>query len=298
MRRVVATLAVSLLLVAAGCNGFTGQGEQTADFSATPVNVPDDSTPGPSLDYPPGVTHERLQNGVELREAHTEWVSEKGYVLEYGVIKRPIGADGFEEFDTTLTIESNRSNFHQRTVHRTASRDSPAVTELWGTEANVYEMEVKAGEPKFEIALEIEDDIPHQDGKHTIDGLGRRDLTLLLNNDENVSIEPRMVNGGQAFFLRGEEIPPGTFFTGPQQHFTETPGFEVHNVSFRLLVTSEGHIREYHYTLVGEKDGTPYVESVSGVYERVGDVTVSPPRWVDEANRTLDSGSTTEATSA
>lgn len=73
-KQALASLAVALLLVTAGCAGFTGGDGSTpeSDTTTTPNGT---STPAEDLDTPPGIQDGEITNSTALYEAHSEAVN-------------------------------------------------------------------------------------------------------------------------------------------------------------------------------------------------------------------------------
>lgn len=173
MRRGSATLAVCLLLVAAGCSGLPGSGD----------------------DAPPGVEDGRLADAEALADAHADALTERGYSHEISVNQTRV-VDG-EPAETNRAQRTSVAPGAAEYTYQLINRgDLSSRFIVWGNESVEYRSVEAGGEREFSRS--------EPTGARALSGVGL--LGAHLSADYEVA-ETRESDGTTLYVLETTERP-------------------------------------------------------------------------------------------
>ncbi|MFC6731437.1 hypothetical protein [Haladaptatus sp. DYSN1] len=291
MRHFVAAVAVSFLLVTAGCSGILGGSDLSADISATPVAVPSDPT------WPPGVNETSVSNVTALMTGHRDALSNQAAVIH---IERtttqlcegqaaPHGdadtcenatiiRDGFSEgkYSANHSHHSARGYTFANSTHMERARTSHYRT--YGEGEQLYINQTHNGNSSYQVVYDQYDSSADPD---------EPSLPQMLRQDRVAEILEQM-----------EVVDVTVIQESPQKRYRITArGFEdsreilerydandIKSSQLSMVVTETGAIlsSEYSYTLVHDEGPRQYEYAATLEYPD----TLSPvkPDWISTMN--------------
>lgn len=277
-------LVVVGLVVLAGCSIVADGGDPEGPAETlTPAPVPttgptDTAAPSP---LPPGVTTGGTISPSALATAHVREVTGRSYV--WAERRRTLTATG----DGNWTEARNRT----RTVRLEAGD-----TYRWSRSRRVVWTGLTLG---YQPALERYADgerryVREQD----VDGPLYR--ARPATNDSQI-LALVAANRIQSYLsLRNVSVSVGRI-DGQRRYWVESRGGGVvdgeyaANLSVGAVVTPDGFVRRISVSYTTERRGTPTRIEYEFAYQRVGNVTVSPPEWLPEARAAVGGGNRTTA---
>ncbi|WP_299269363.1 DUF7537 family lipoprotein [Halorientalis sp.] len=263
-RRVALAVAVAVATVLAGCSWV-----ERPDPSGP---VPGDTT-GTATDA--GIPYDRLA-------AHTDTLRDRGYELRLDVrVRTPNGSTNL-----TVDVASDPDGERQLIQRRAATGTLDRYVD--GTQ--LFTRFAANGSTTFDTA-----------------DLGARNVTFTTDGRNDIAFV-NTVHGSSLRTQRLRQIYEFGEF-GPRQNVTRDgqryatfdltgavtgPNATVtlNHSSGRILIAPSGVVRRASIDLRGTQRGEPFVYAVDYRIGETGDVTVQPPKWLDEARPSGDSTST------
>ncbi|ELZ27441.1 hypothetical protein C475_05965 [Halosimplex carlsbadense 2-9-1] len=270
-------LVVVGLVVLAGCSIVADGGDsegpvETLTPAPVPTTAPTDTVaPSP---LPPGVTTGGTISPSALASAHVRAVTGRSYV--WAERRRTLTATG----DGNWTEARNRT----RTV-----RLEDGDTYRWSRSRRVVWTGLTLG---YQPALERYSDgdtryVREQD----VDGPLYR-ARPATNDSQIVALVA--ANRVQSYLsLRNVSVSVGQV-DGQRRYWVESDGGGVvdgeyaANYSVGAVVTPDGFVRRLSVSYTTERRGTPTRIEYEYAYRQVGNVSVTPPDWIDEARAAVD----------
>ncbi|EMA21191.1 DUF7537 family lipoprotein [Haloarcula amylolytica] len=262
--RWLSTAAVAVLLLTAGCSALIGA-DDTEGGTVTPAPVPTaaESDTATSLDSPPGVTTERLENVALLSAAHRQALNGTTYTLNERYTELTIGNDSTSVRRTETVAVESPTRYRDEMVRLTT--DSNGTVER-------YEQSTYADGTNW---YERRDDgtVERQRGevRFTSDKYAYRTAFYLnryaVVNQSATAVVTR--DGSRTYRIRGSggEIPT-----------TE----RLAEFRIELLVEPAGLVRRFSVWYRTEDRIVEY----SFWYEDIGETTAERPAWLNESAST------------
>ena len=264
-------LVVAVVLLLAGCSGLSAS-DDAAVRTVNPAlqgTVSPTASPTQTPEYPPGVTAEGVDAWI-LANAHHRTLSSAGATVRTN--RAIVGPDG----TTLATVESRyeRSGSHVASGFTVGG----AAPERVGVPGFDYALWSDGNETSTRRTRpDGEAEYTHFSGSppSSLGGPGTgRDAVYRVLADVNVTVVgPEVVDGEPRFLLRAE---------GDRVERVGAPTRS--NYSLVAAVTERGVVRSYRVRYDEEREGVGTVSiRETFLVNDVGNTTVTPPPWVEEA---------------
>jgi hypothetical protein len=262
MQRVLAAVAVAVLVVLAGCSGVFGGGEPTP--TVTPMAVPtDEPAPTPVPEFAPGLSERGLASPETLVRAHRSVLGGTSFVMRANTTR--LGANGStRSTSTTLVRTASAGRGFLYITEQNGSGPSPRApavrVEGWSDGNDVFVKQTYANgtvsrSSRPNTAEQVRYSIQRGTAPYFIGSFG----------PANTTVERFRQNGSTWYRVAGT---------------TRSELFG--NVSLRMTVDSRGLIRRHRTTREGSparnRSRTVSATRLSGID---GAVVPDRPAWVD-----------------
>lgn len=276
MRR---SIALAIILVVAGCSGFSGSEDRpdasTDTVTLSPAPIPPTGTPTerPERHLAPGLTRDGVVDPFALAAAHREALSTQSYtVVTNTTIHGPNGT--LRTVDRTVAVAAGGTPYHL--VETSESDSSYPVTAVAGRVEIWF-----AGRPAlFRVGTE---NVSYREGTTASlggpvgDTTGHDRLVGYYGSVERWAVRELPDGPGDSLVLESRESPDPAVLDLPL--LVSDP----RDATLRVVVTKDGRVVTTRVRHVATFDGER-VEVVRRVrYEAVGNTTVAEPAWVEEA---------------
>lgn len=270
-----AVLAVALLLVLAGCGGFSGDGATDADATTLPEETTVESTDDP----PPGLSESGVTDAAALAAAHEAALVDRSYTYDREV--RIVAENGTElgRWHQRAQVGADRAEFNYsqtgegvsvsgRTVESVRVYANGSVT-LWDEDPESDD----GGEFRRESGPGFAETTFSND----------RLLADVLNASET-SVEA-VERDGRTWYRVEAADEGGTYaYDGPNG----TVEVEATNVTATALVAPSGLVRNLTYEFDFVRGETSGRRTMEIRYSELGATAVEVPAWVADAKRATD----------
>lgn len=268
MERAVAVLG--LMLLVAGCSGFSGLGSETETMTPAPVATPAD--PGTEAEpLPPGVGGGAVVDADRLVEAHRRAVTNTSYTL---VIERESNsrtADAATSVDVRRVARvADESTYRYRADERIVWTNGRAralgnYTEFQGPAGRYTRYRATGGR--------IE-----QRRLHTVPAWERFGHRVAVAVERFLTVDDAAVAATSIDGVRHYEVRA--------QRETLTAARPIRNVTVRAVIRADGFVRSLSVRYwQGSSDWGEFVRYTIS-YEQVGTTTVERPEWVGASDGT------------
>lgn len=275
MSRLALPSAMLVLVILAGCNGFS-LSESTDVRTVTPADVPTvEPTTTPNGRLAPGVFPTRI-NASALAYAHARVLgstsftirTNRTYYYPNGTVKGWYYTKTFVNSEPTSQRQIYSRTRYSQSYLNHSDIFSLTMYEEWYTSGHTYQRFTLANNTtEYRVR-------PPTGTEPFLSTQAWMIEDVLLSGEMQVTPHDR--NGSTYYRIEGPAAPQSAVLD------------DRNNTSHWLLVDSRGVVREYHSnSTVTESDGTPLRLYISRSYVRIGNTTVERPSWVDTArNRT------------
>ncbi|MFC6992786.1 hypothetical protein ACFQH3_14200 [Haladaptatus sp. GCM10025707] len=264
MRRIVATVAVFVLLVSAGCSGITGD-EPEQEFSATPVDVPtDEPTPTPEP-IVPGIGAEGVFDADWVVQSHEAALAGQSVTLHVEENHRLPGERSAHVASSWAFVGADRERFHLVQQIGVAAERNRTLVEYASNGSSTYELSEQAN---FTIR-NVGEGTPPQVQKATYGEL----LRILFSSVEMDAPQQTWEDGEVLYQVRGRTL-------ADEQAFEEWAGAEnVTSVYVNAKITEDGFVRALQLRYVVAHPDGKIVFNKQLTYSDVGGTEVTLPPW-------------------
>jgi len=264
MRRAALVLALSAVLVTAGC-GSIGSGDgPTGSQTVTPVAVPDSgNTPDRTPDrefVAPGLTTDRVVDYTALIQHHSSVLSNTSHTYREQVTRRYANGTLRGEYTTVLRRNGSQARY-QYTQSVSVRNPTASSVDRWATGNRTYTARTSGNETNRTVERDrTGSDVPFEYIDYDT-SLGQLFRFLDI---EVTGVERR--NGTRLYQLQTSEpqvVPP------------------TENASFVGYVTAEGLFTRYRLTYERAWADRRITVTIRVSFENVSSTTVNRPAWVD-----------------
>lgn len=265
-RRVVCSLVLVALVALAGCtSGPLGDSPGTDATDASTTESLGD------LSFPDGANDEAVVNGTALAAAHTDVLSETGYVVELAASHS--SAQRSQSSTYVVRRDAETGELHQRVVEESGSTEERLFA--YANETATYQ---KRGvdSPSYQVETSTT-----SDDQATNNVVRAVDTLVLLGN----WTDPSVVSTDGRTFVEYD-------FGGVSTDAEFIDAEAVTNASGSLLVDLRGVVHRVTLNVTRERDGTSSTGRYEYRVETLGDVTVEKPDWVSTAVEQDESATT------
>lgn len=258
-KQALASIAVAILMVTAGCAGFLG-GDDTTTPETETTTTPEETSapPAEDLDSPPGVTDGEITNSSALYEAHVDSLNNTARDVEMSIHE-----DGEETTDRSVTITHGEN-----------------------AENLLMEMETEDGQQN----------IYQKDGLTIMDA---PDQTVVSQGQSMAGQMAAMQSEQLAAVLVGLPLEVGTYthdgttmhdgeavhkYTATEESLNKSAqGMEnITEFSGEVLVEPDGTIHKITMDATEETDQGERSFSTTYELSNIGEATVEEPAWVQD----------------
>jgi hypothetical protein len=272
VRRKLVTVAVVALIVVAGCSAGGGGGDGTTTQAA--LNGTTASDAGDAV-------YETPLDSAMVAENHEAAVAEAG---TFTLVSTSNQSQGNQSVSSQSTLKANYETGAYSSVQRSRGRTIERF--VFGNGSAYQRFELSSGDVRYMV--------PQQTANASAIAGGQIGSFIQAFDYEHVGTET--INGTQAHVYEA---------SGVEDLNTSAPGFSgldtenVSNVGSTLYITEEGLVKQFGYELSLQTNGQEASIAVTQRYTNLGETTVEPPAWIDEARaNTSDSNSSSASISA
>ena len=257
-RRLLAVAAVIALVAFAGCSGLMGTDAPESETNGSTETTEAELTLS-DVEYPDGASADGIDDAEAVVAAHGATLNESDYSIEIDQTT----VRGEESRNVTYAVRSSLDD--QRMVGSIATE---GVNNQWYQNATHQHTNLTAnGDTRLRV----------QESSGTFEETHRQETARRLVNDllttGNFTAEEAVERDGETL-VRYEM----TAYNDSNQNF------ETENASGHALVSESGIVHEVRVTAAGTtSDGTAVSYEASYRVTALGDVTVEPPAWVEDA---------------
>ena len=259
-RRLLAVAAAIALVALAGCSGLMGSDAPEGETNGTTeAGTTEAGLTLSGIEYPDGASTDGIDDAEAVVAAHGATLNES----DYGIEIDQTTVRGENSRNVTYAVRSSLDD--RRMVRSIATGD---LDNQWYQNATHQHTNLTAnGDTRLRV----------QESSGTFEGTHRQETAGQLVNDllstGNFTTEEVVERDGETL-VRYEM----TAYNDSNQNF------ETENASGHALVSESGVVHEVHVSAEGTaSDGTAVSFEASYRVTALGDVTVEPPAWVEDA---------------
>jgi hypothetical protein len=263
MRRTIAAVLLSVLVVLAGCSGVFG-GDSRPTETVTPAAVPTDKpTPTPVPQLAPGLTGEGIENPSALVAAHMSILQNKSFTVRSN--STGVAPNGSVIGRSMGTLHAGPPGEGVRRIPR---GNGTSTYSTWSKDGRAFQKRIFPNGTTTYRRFEV-----YSGERYGVGGVGLRSFLepFLI---ANTSVTERERNGTTLYLVRGSTRIDEEYRRG--------------NISLQMLVDSRGFIHSYQTVQEVEFDEDIARIISESRYSKIG-ATDAPerPSWVATAkNRT------------
>ena len=266
----------ALLLVLAGCNGFTLGGSETSTQRVTPANVPtDEPTPTPIPQLAPGVTGKGVTEPERLGEAHESILENISYTVDQNVSVRYLNGTIYRQRTSHIQHAMNDGRFYLAHNRSLVSGRGSSGFSAWSNGKRTLVARSSNNTTRYLI--------PPQ-GSLSFGSPGER-IAALFGSVETHVVAQEQRDGITVYRVKATGLvrDPPTFANEWQN---------PRDVTLRALIDSRGFVYEYQLSYEATVNGVPIYVYEQVRYTDLRNTTVERPPWYEEA---IENVSTTTA---
>lgn len=277
-------LPLVLLLILAGCSGFTGQSTPTEQVTtAAPVPTGGAGVPGDRL--APGLASDGVTDVERLGRAHDRALANRSFTQTTRSVSRFDNGTVYRRLLVTTAVDADGDYLFVSEWTRLSGRSDDVVRLVgWGNDSHNVRRLIRDGAPNETEVLGRESVAADgRNGPMLADLLARAGVTVAGENTTDGRTEYLLTARG----LNRETIPYAS-------SLRQSGG------RLRAVVTGEGFIRSAAGRATGTLAGEPAQVRFTASYDDLDETTVEKPAWVDRAlaNGTVSRPETVTATPA
>lgn len=271
MRRKIITVAVVALLVFSGCSAINGGG---GGDGTTTQTGPDGTTTSDAGDVSDPI-YETPLDGETVAENHEAVVAD---------------ANSFTLVSTSNQSQGDRSASSQSTLK--GVYDSGEYSSVQEARGRTVEQYVFANGSAYQRLEQSSGDTQYTVPRRTANAstIASGQIPSFVDAFEYEFVGTETVDGTETQVYEA---------SGVSDLNTSAPGFSeldtenVTNVGAHLYITEDGLVKQFGYELSLTTDGQEASVEVSQRFTNLGETTVEPPEWIDEARENTDDSNTT-----
>lgn len=271
--RGLATLALVLALVLAGCGGTDAPAFGGADRpTVTPAAVPHDPPAAPGRTLAPGLTREGVFDPNRLAAAHAAVLADTSYTVHRVEQRTYRNGTVRSRYESTVRVAAGGDRFRYVLEQADYRGETPRERRVgrWMDDGSGFERhEDASGSVRYRRLSDPDAVLPER-------ATNRYGLARVLSAVD-LRVTGTTERGGRTLYHLGvegtpEDLPP------------------LRSVAVDAVVDDRGVVRSYDLTYRVERAGTPTRVTVRVAFDALGATRVVRPLWYDEAAEAVGEG--------